>query len=351
MRKNRAARLLPTVLRWIGCAANITVLFCAVQHGYVLVLVSPSAQTLRFVCGWALLVAGAPVCMTAMLAKDRRLWRLSTLGAWLAISAAMVVACRIWVQRMNTSCEVYPPGRAWQLAGIAVLNLLVLVVNWPVSPLSLLRSRPVLSSVLGGVLLVGILLVGTFFGRLIAIRRGTIRAQQSCLRKFRQSPGRVEWESGWVVALDFSGTRVGNLDLRHLEGFPMLRELELHKTNVTDAGLCFVTEITGLRRLCLEGTGITDNGLEEVGRLANLHILIVSHTHITDRGIGCIRGMRRLQHLDLGGTDVTDACLRYLYDMNGLYTLNVRGTNITEAGRREITSKLPALRVYWVEQD
>jgi hypothetical protein len=111
-----------------------------------------------------------------------------------------------------------------------------------------------------------------------------------------------------------------------------LKETDPGDTNLTDAGLAHLRNLTGLRKLDLKGTLITDGGMTYLEGLTDLRELDLSSTAVNDAGLVHLRGLTVLQHLDLSSTEVTDAGLQHLAALKGLQRLDLSGTRVTDAG-------------------
>ena len=61
--------------------------------------------------------------------------------------------------------------------------------------------------------------------------------------------------------------------------------LNLYATQISDAGLKELRELTNLTHLSLKRTKITDAGLKQLIALKNLKILFVEETVVTDAGL------------------------------------------------------------------
>jgi hypothetical protein len=73
-----------------------------------------------------------------------------------------------------------------------------------------------------------------------------------------------------------------------LQGLTGLRELWLHKTCVTDAGLANLTSL-GVETLGLGDTGVTDGAVVHLVKLQNLQTLNICGTSITSKGVARLR--------------------------------------------------------------
>lgn len=65
-----------------------------------------------------------------------------------------------------------------------------------------------------------------------------------------------------VVSVDFSGTRVGDEVLVHLQELPQLEIIDLAGTQVTDRGLVHLKGLLTLKRIRLTGTRVTGEGAQ-----------------------------------------------------------------------------------------
>ncbi len=141
--------------------------------------------------------------------------------------------------------------------------------------------------------------------------------------------------------------RVGDAAAHSLAQFPTLRQLELHMTGLTDAGLAALSPLA-LEILWL-GPRITDRGMETVAGFRGLkHIDICTHL-ITDDGVRALAGLRELEVLWLTRSRITDACIPVLSQFAGLRELNVNCTEITPEGLAQLRRELPLCRL--VEPD
>src|SRR5258708_1983296 len=91
--------------------------------------------------------------------------------------------------------------------------------------------------------------------------------------------------------------------------FDEVRIVNLGDTQVKDAALAHLQELTELESLWLDGTQVTDTGLVHLQGLTGLQSLCLDHTQITDSGLAHLQGLPGLKKLWLDGTQVTDAGL------------------------------------------
>lgn len=101
---------------------------------------------------------------------------------------------------------------------------------------------------------------------------------------------------------------------------PVLEQLNLARTDVTDRGVRDLARFTKLKRLHLERTGVTDAG---VGALAELP----------------------LEYLNLYGTAVTDAAVDSLAKISTLRGLYLWQTGVTAEGAQRLRAALPEATV------
>jgi len=103
------------------------------------------------------------------------------------------------------------------------------------------------------------------------------------------------------------GTNINDATIAPLKEVSSLTDLNLAGTKITDSGLAAVAALTNLTRLHLELTSLTDAGLAQLKRLANLNYLNLYGTAVTDAGLEHLKGLRNLRHLYVWQTKVTDA--------------------------------------------
>ena len=95
--------------------------------------------------------------------------------------------------------------------------------------------------------------------------------------------------SGSEISADLHGTDVTDAELVHLKDLTSLQWLNLSEPGVTDAGLVHLKELTSLQTLFLSGTRVTDAGLVHLKDLTSLQKLIVIGTQVTDAGVEELR--------------------------------------------------------------
>jgi hypothetical protein len=162
----------------------------------------------------------------------------------------------------------------------------------------------------------------------------------------------------------------GDRGLEVLRGLHQKEEIELNRTEITDAGLAHLaawklkkigaegTKITaaGLRHLQkseltwldLANTPIGDDALALAGQCPKLRTLKVAGTKISDEGLATLQGLKHLESLDLMGcANVTDKGIAALPRLPRLNALWLSGTKITDAGLVEL-AKLSELGDVWL---
>tara|TARA_Y100000588_G_scaffold368268_1_gene435956 strand:- start:113 stop:1918 length:1806 start_codon:yes stop_codon:yes gene_type:complete len=77
---------------------------------------------------------------------------------------------------------------------------------------------------------------------------------------------------------------------------------------------------------------VTDAGLEAIGQMTNLTHLYLNNTAITDAGIEQLTNLYQLQYINLFGTAVTDAALTVLRRLKGLKKIFLWETEVTKEG-------------------
>ena len=119
----------------------------------------------------------------------------------------------------------------------------------------------------------------------------------------------------------------------------------LQGTNVTDAVVAPVKDLTSLIEINLAKTSVTDAGLSALENLTNLLRLHLELTSITDAGLARLKNLTNLGYLNLFGTAVTDAGLEHLKGLRNLKQLYLWQTKVTDAGAASLKKALPGLMI------
>lgn len=130
-----------------------------------------------------------------------------------------------------------------------------------------------------------------------------------------------------LESVELSGTRISSAGVRSLlTRLPMLKELGLSQTSITDDALPSLTNCRRLSHLALASTQISDDGLRHLGVLANLRELDLSTTSVSDAGLKHLAFLAKLAHLKIGGTQISDHGLQHLGSLEGLEFLELPKT-------------------------
>jgi mono/diheme cytochrome c family protein len=114
-------------------------------------------------------------------------------------------------------------------------------------------------------------------------------------------------------------------------------------TNVSDATIAPLKDITTLVDLNLGGTKVTDAGLQAIEGLTNLVILHLEHTQIGDAGLAHLKKLSNLAYLNLFATPVTDKGLEQLSSLTSLKHIYLWQTKVTADGATALQKSLPSL--------
>jgi internalin A len=148
---------------------------------------------------------------------------------------------------------------------------------------------------------------------------------------------RVIWDGDLRIrSVAMFGEEIVDRDLVLLRQVPGLLELNLTRTNISDAGLFHVSKLSKLKILLLGGTDITDEGAQMLESLVELEQLNLTNTGITDSGVLAIAGMSKLEALWLDTTDITDTALGHLAEVKSLQLLDLRRTGVSDRGLKHL---------------
>jgi len=149
-------------------------------------------------------------------------------------------------------------------------------------------------------------------------------------------------EAAAMTAISKSGVEVRPL----AQNIPWREaNFRLAGTNVTDATIAPLKDVTSLVELNLGTTRITDAGLAAIASLGYLQNLQAPLTSLTDAGLAHVKGLSNLVTLNLYGTQVTDEGVMQLTGLKHLRALYVWQTKVTPEGAAKLKEALPGLYV------
>src|SRR5688572_20446478 len=136
--------------------------------------------------------------------------------------------------------------------------------------------------------------------------------------------GRVEIESGNIVAVTLARTAVNDAAAERLTALPNLRRLDLSATEVGDIGMRSIAKLSALAELVLNGTAVSDAGLRQLAGLRTLRRLSLRNTYAE----GDLDWMPALEELDVSGSPVGNAGLSRIAELPQLKKLALGATDI-----------------------
>mgnify|MGYP001952173125 CR=1 FL=1 len=93
--------------------------------------------------------------------------------------------------------------------------------------------------------------------------------------------------------------------------------------------------------MSLRGTQLTDAGVPELKTLQSLQVLWLDRTSVSEAGLEWITGLSGLRELGLRNCPVGDGLVELVSNVPQLGVLNVFGTQLTEEGVAELRKRLP----------
>jgi hypothetical protein len=143
-------------------------------------------------------------------------------------------------------------------------------------------------------------------------------------------------------------SQVGDAGLKHVRNLTKLKGVLLRRTRVSDAGMHFLRDLKYLEVLDLGMTPVTGEGLKRLTPLTCMRQLSFWGNEIDDEALAAVQRMKGLEILDLGGAAVSDEGLKSLEGLSKLEVLGLRGSQITDAGIQRMTrlSNLRQLDLY-----
>ena len=258
--------------------------------------------------------------------------RFSPTPAWL-IFGLLVVEGLLWLsERFQWFWFNEKKGWTALIAVAAVGGAMLVMLGWFVASL-LFRWRFQFSIRSLLVLTVAVAVPSSW----LAVETRVAKMQEEAVAAIRELGSSVDYD--WQV--DANGRALQNAQppepawLRNLLGddfFEAVVDANLKETDITDAGLAHLAELTQLRSLSLNDTQIADAGLAHLVGLTQLQWLDLNGTRITDAGLAHLVGLTQLKELGLDKTRITDAGLAHVARLTQLKKLGLYNANITDAG-------------------
>jgi uncharacterized protein (TIGR03067 family) len=107
-------------------------------------------------------------------------------------------------------------------------------------------------------------------------------------------------------------------------------------------------DLGDIRSLVLHGcTGVGDNEMQYVGKLIALESLDLHSTEVGNAGVAELSGLSNLERLDLSFTSINDAGLAAVAKMGKLKKIIVKGTMVTEDGIEGLRAMQKDLEIIW----
>lgn len=132
------------------------------------------------------------------------------------------------------------------------------------------------------------------------------------------------------------GQALFDAQLQEFAKLPLLEELDLHNTRVTDAGVRHLADMRTLRKLCLLYSGVTDEGVRHLANLRDLEEIDLGGTRVTDDGVRHFAALTELRLLNLRITGVSDDGVRHLAALTKLRALDLLNTGVGDEGVRHL---------------
>ncbi|MFT5466534.1 MAG: hypothetical protein ACI8UO_001634 [Verrucomicrobiales bacterium] len=130
-------------------------------------------------------------------------------------------------------------------------------------------------------------------------------------------------------------------------GNPLVRvDYLVERDNTKDENIATIAAIGGnIAQLDLSRTQITDAGLAPLSELPRLTRLDLHSTQITDAGLAHLSGLKNLMYLNLYDTQVSDKAVDALGKLKGLKNVYLWQSKVTEKGAKKLQQLLPDAKV------
>ena len=139
-----------------------------------------------------------------------------------------------------------------------------------------------------------------------------VESQAAAIAAIEKLGGRVTFRDNALVKVSLRGSQVTDASLEHIKQLTSLQTIGLNHSKVTDAGLVHLKGLECLKTLYLVGTSVSDDGLEHVKEMTELVNLYLHDTRVTDAGLEHLSGLDKLRVLYVTKTQVTASGVRKL---------------------------------------
>ena len=163
------------------------------------------------------------------------------------------------------------------------------------------------------------------------------RAEQANLDLFLEMQklgNSIDVMMGKVIELKF-GPETTDQALGSFQGLEDIQLLSLAHTQLSDAGLHFLSKFPNLNRLDLSYTQVTNAGLIELQKLKKLQHISLAHTKVTLPKLVHAKSLVECSSLDLSGLQITDDQLSMLWSDEASFetlSLYLRDNLLSDAG-------------------
>jgi len=151
-------------------------------------------------------------------------------------------------------------------------------------------------------------------------------------------------QAGYVIEVDFRGTKIDDAALKEIAGLSHLRSLLLNETPITDAAFESVGKVTTLENLDLRNCSLNNKAISYLTGLSKLKALRLSgNSDIDDDAMADINQLTNLKALMLDFLWVSGDGLSQLKDLNKLEELYLAKTLVDDDGLATLT-QFPKLK-------
>jgi hypothetical protein len=156
------------------------------------------------------------------------------------------------------------------------------------------------------------------------------------------------WGDSVHIELEGSGTTDQDVErlVKSLSQLGSVKYVNLTATEVTDACLLSLAELTGLTSLQLSNTQIAGHGFEHLRALELLQEVNLDGTLIDDAGVASLAQIPNVTTLNIDNTNVTNEGVMHLSRLSGLETLSAANTGLTESGVLQLVESHPNLAIF-----
>lgn len=127
---------------------------------------------------------------------------------------------------------------------------------------------------------------------------------------------------------------------------PLLEQLVLRESDVTDVGALAIAKLNQLRIINMPNCQVSDEGIAKLVELPKLEFVRLGSANISDHSLELLRSCKTLKFLHLIDAPISDKGLETFVGWNKLESLYLDGSQVTGPGVARLVKNCPDLHLH-----